>query len=128
MDAHIVSIESTVDPGWIEFCTKDRDLFGVGYCGTWIYGIDHDATLGWLVYEHEEKVTIDKVPNEKRAIAAWRAGKPLPKGYYRLDLEIAKKAWVEGVKWRGESWYENGDGPAYQYVIQKALFGEERYG
>lgn len=122
-----VTIESTVDQGWIDFCTKDRDVFGVTCCGTFLYGIDQDDGLGWLVFEHEEKVSINNVPNEKKAVAAWKAGKPLPEGYYRLGVEAAKKAWAEGVKWRGVRWYELGDAVAYQYAIQLALFGEERY-
>lgn len=127
MTAHTVTIESVVDPLWIEFCTKDRDVFGASCCGSFLFGIDQDNSLGWLVYEHEEKVSIDKVPNEKKAIAAWRAGKPLPRGYYRLDLDAAKKAWIEGIKWRGVEWFANGDAIAYQYAIQRALFEDERY-
>ena len=122
-----VTIESTVDPLWIEFCTRDRDVFGASCCGSFLFGIDQDDGLGWLVFEHEENCAIDKVPNERKAVAAWRAGKPLPKGYHRLDVGVAVKAWAEGVKWRGEKWYENGDAIAYQYAIQMALFGEERY-
>lgn len=127
MTTHTVTIESTVDPLWIEFCTRDRDVFGISCCGSFLFGIDQDDGLGWLVFEHEEKHTIDMVPNERKAVAAWRAGKPLPKGYYRLDLEAAKKAWVEGVKRRGVEWFANGDTNAYQCAIQRALFGEERY-
>jgi hypothetical protein len=122
-----VTIKSTVDPLWIEFCTRDRDVFGASCCGSFLFGIDQDDDLGWLVFEHEEKHTVDNVPNEKKAVAAWRAGESLPKGYYRLDSEAAKKAWIEGVKWRGEKWYDNGDAIAYQYAIQRALFDEERY-
>ena len=122
-----VTITTTVDPSWIELCTKDTDLFLYSSCGSFLFGMEHDPELGWLVFEHAGDVLLSNVPGLKAAKEAWMAGKPLPPKYHRLNVETATKAWVEGVKWRGEKWYEKGDAIAYQYVIQKALFGEERY-
>lgn len=126
-----VTITSTVDPDWIEFCTAgNTNLFRGTYCGSWLFGVAHDDALGWLVFEHGDRSSInyDALPQEREAVAAWREGKPLPGGWYRLDLAAAKKGWEEGVRWRGEKWYDEGDAPRYDYVIQMALLGEERYG
>lgn len=123
-----VTIESTVDPDWIEFVTApDTDLFRTVYCGMYLFGVAHEEGRGWLAFEHEEKHTLRDAPNKRAAVKAWVAGTALPKGYYALDLATAKKAWAEGVKWRGERWFQEGDGPAYGYALQKAIFGEERY-
>lgn len=123
-----VIITSTVDPEWINFCTKETDLFSHNYCGYWLRGVEHDSARGWLVWEDDERHAPEEEPERDAAFAAWNAGKPLPKGWYRLDRETAVRAWGEGVKWRGERWYENGDANAYDYVLQMTLLGEERYG
>lgn len=127
-DATTATITSTVNPGWIDLCTKETDLFMSTHCGYWLRGAERDPAIGWLVWESLAKPPFDKEPGREKALAAWRAGKPLPKGWYRLDHETAVRAWGEGVKWRGEKWYENGDANAYDYVLQMALLGEERYG
>jgi hypothetical protein len=127
MNEDAVTITSVVDPMWIEFCTRDTDLFLRTYCGYWLRGVERDDALGWLVWEDDEKCAMGKEPNRAKAVAAWRAGSALPDHWFRLNVDAAKRAWVEGVKWRGEKWYEDGDANAYDYVLQQALFGEQRY-
>lgn len=123
-----VTITVKVDPEWIEFLTKYNDIFGSPhYAGYWLYGAERDDRLGWLVYEHGD----ERRPTEREcrhARALWHAGEPLPERWYRLDRAAAIKAWAEGVKRFGAEWYENGDGPTYDVVVQMALLGEVRYG
>lgn len=127
-DAATVTITSTVDPAWIDFCTKTTDIFMRSYCGYWLRGVEHDPALGCLVWEDDGRHAQENEPQRKKALAAWRKGKPLPEGWYRLNREAAMRAWAVGVKWRGEKWYEDGDANAYDYVLQVTLLGEERYG
>jgi hypothetical protein len=123
-----VTITSEVDPLWIEYITTNTDLFSSNYCGYWLRGAEHDDALGWLVWESLGKPTFDKEPNRRKALAAWRKGGPLPENWFRFDAAFALKSWGEGVKMRGEKWFENGDANTYDAVIQQALFGEQRYG
>lgn len=127
-DQPTVTIESVVDPGWIEFCTRDSDVFSRNYCGYWMRGVEFNAERGWLIWEDDERHRWGKEPNRAEALRCWEAGKPLPTGWHRFTVETAIKAWAEGVKWRGERWYEDGDGPAYDYAIQMAMFGAQKYG
>ncbi len=122
-----VTITSTVDPLWIDFCTKDTDLFLPSYCGYWLRGVEREEQ-GWLVWESLEKPAFDKEPNRMKALAAWRKGEALPEHWFRLDLDFALRAWAEGVKWKGVEWFANGDANSYDYAIQQALLGQQRYG
>lgn len=130
-----VTVETMVDPGWIEFVTGGPEGYGDifmnnGHCGYWLLGVAHHKTRGWLAFDFAaEDVDRPKESETKRAIAAWKAGKPLPKHWHRLDVELAKKSWEEGFKRSGAEWYENGDGDTYDNAVQRALFkGEVVYG
>lgn len=125
---HIVTITSTVSRHWIEFCVDNTDLFGRGYCGYWLRGVESTKARGRLVWEDDDRHAPGEEPNRKEALRAWRKGEPLPKGWYRMDHAFALKAWGIGVLAFGEKWYDEGDAPRYDYVIQMALLGEERYG
>lgn len=121
-----VQIESVVDEEWIDFVVGYADVFGRNYCGYWALGVQRDRELGWLVYEQEN----GEVPSDKKCDAvtkAWKEGKPIPKGWHRLNRDACVKAWAEGVKRWGEKWYDNGDADSYDYAIQMALLGEHRY-
>ena len=121
-----ITITSRVDPLWFEFCDS-VDVFGRDYCGPYMRGAGYEENLGWLVWEHGDNYAPpDREPNRTAALKAWLAGEPLPKDWHRLDKAAALKAWEMGVRWRGEKWFENGDGPAYQYAIQMARGGVER--
>ena len=120
---------------WIDYLTKEVDIFMRGYCGYWLRGVKRDEKLGWLVWEDDEIHSQGEEPKLKAALAAWKAGKPLPQGepgcqrWYRLDEAAAVKAYVEGVKLWGVNWFEEkGDACTYDVAIQMALLGEIRYG
>lgn len=119
-----VSITCTVDPGWIEFCSQTTDLFLTDHCGYWLRGVDRDDALGWLACEDEDN---EKRPDEQAAIAAWRAGKPLPEGWHKLDRDFAARSWGEAVKRFGVDWFEDADADTYDWAIQQTLLGEQRY-
>lgn len=123
-----VTMDVEVDPDWIEFCTSRYvDVFMHGYCGYWMCGVEHDDKLGWLVSINlDDEGTTAK--ETKKAVKAWKDGKELPEGWYRLNEEVACKAWAEGFKRWGATWYEDGDADTYDYAIQKAMFGEVVYG
>lgn len=126
-----VTIDVTVDPEWIDYITQNPDIFMRDYCGYWMYGMERDKELGWLAHEHDETRTTTQVarsPEYNQIVADWRAGKPLPESWYRLDKAACVKAWAEGVKIYGVDWYENGDANTYDCAIQMALLGELRYG
>ena len=137
-----VEIDVIVDPGWITQITHYVDIFGSGYVGYWLRRVNKsgDPTLGQLVWEFEDDSRtkdlgfIDQldedVENELHVAAglAWKDRQPLPPHYFVLNLDAAKKMWVEGVKKFGLDWYENGDANTYDYVIQMALLGECKYG
>ncbi len=120
-----VVIASEVSTDWTENVFLNVDLLMRQYCGHWMESVDYSSSLGRLVREGDEADRSEDV--EQAAILAWRAHAPLPNGYHRLDRGTSAKAWAEGVKKWGEDWYENGDGDAYDYVAQKALFGKVKY-
>lgn len=126
-DEITITITAKVDPEWVKYCTQHSDLFSRDYCGYWLRGVEHDSEIGWLVWEDDEKCPPGKEPHRKEAFAAWRTGEALPSNWFRLDKEAALRAWAEGVKACGIDWYEDGDANTYDYVIQMALLGEERY-
>lgn len=128
-----MTMDVEVDPGWIEFVTGGPEgmcdiFFRNGYCGYWMEGIDHESNLGWLAYEFavEDRHCTEK--ERREATKAWKAGQPLPKNFHALNLEAAKKTWVEGCKKYGISWYENGDGITYDYAVQTGVLGSLVYG
>lgn len=121
------TIETQVDPTWIDFLTKYNDIFGRPFhAGYWLAGLAHEEAKGWLVWEHDDRY-VNKFDHTE-AFAAWDKDKPLPESYYRLDVTTAVRAWCEGVKRWGENWYTQGDGPRYDVVVQLALLGEIKYG
>lgn len=123
-----VTFDVEIDQDWIGFFTRYNDLFSRNYCGYWLRLIKSDAKRGMLAWEDDEQHDFDKEPDRREALAAWRAGKPLPKGWHALTAETAVKAWTEGVKRWGVDWYEHGDATRYDVVTQMALLGEIRYG
>lgn len=126
---HTVVLTSNVDPDWIAFCVgSDTDLFRSTYCGYWLRGVERTKVRGRLVWEDDERHAFDEEPDRKEALRAWRKGEALPKGWHRMDLAFAIRAWGIGVLAFGEKWYDEGDADRYDYVIQMALLGEERYG
>ncbi len=124
-DPVTTTIETVVDPLWLEHCDS-TDVFSRTYCGFWAVGIAYTTQLGWLLFEHGgETRPPERVP--KAVLDAWIAGAKLPKRWHRLDRATAIRAWEAGVRFAGERWFENGDGPRYNLAIQLALFGAEKY-
>ena len=119
--------EVHVDPDWVELVCQAVDLFCMDWCGYYLRGIDHDPDLGQLVWEDDEQHARFHEPQAAEAIAAWHTGKDLPTGYYRFDESFAYRAWEEGVKKMGDDWFEGADAIDYDWVVQQALFGEQRY-
>ena len=113
---------------WTELVVKCNDLFRTDHCGYWLRGVKHVRLLGWLAWEDDEQHEFDQEPGRGEAVAAWLAGKPLPAGWFRLDKELAERAWAIGVQKYGENWYAEGDSTTYDTVFQLALLGEVRYG
>lgn len=113
---------------WIDYLTKEVDIFMTGYCGYWLRGVEKTKARGWLVWEDDEDHAKGKEPDRKEALRAWRAGEALPAGWYRLDEAAAIKAYHEGIKLWGADWFEpHGDADGYDIAIQMALLGEHRY-
>lgn len=125
---HTVTLTSDVDPDWIAFCVgPDTDLFRSGYCGYWLRGVERTKARGRLVWEDDEQHAFGEEPGRKEALRAWRKGEALPNGWHRMDLAFAVKAWGVAVLTFGEKWYDEGDADRYDYVVQQALLGEQRY-
>ena len=125
---HTFSLTVEVDSFWVEYLTRYNDVFGRQYAGYWLRGVERDDALGWLCWEDDEKHRWGKEPNLNQALAAWRAGEPLPEGWYRLDRAAALRAWEEGVKRWGVDWYHQTDAGREDVVIQLSLLGEIKYG
>lgn len=129
-----VTIKSEVDPEWIDLAVNCNDLFIYGYCGYWMCRMEWDSELGHLCYEYEaggDQPTIREAkasPDYENIVKTWRDGEKLPEHWYRLDKDMAIKAWVEGVKRDGVEWYENGDANTYDCAVQLAMLGEIVYG
>ena len=79
-----VTVTSTVNPMWIDYCTKHSDIFLRNYCGYWLRGVEHDESIGWLAWEDDEKSRFDDEPNREAAVRAWRAGEALPREPQRV--------------------------------------------
>lgn len=127
--------------GWIDWLTTSGDIFSRSHCGYWLRGVEWEnpdeeaevrehAGRGWLCWEDDEQHRPGDEPNREAAMAAWRAGKALPEGWYQLDQTLVTRAYVEGVKRWGVDWFhgDHGDANGYDVVLQLAMLGEVRYG
>lgn len=132
----VVEVRGPVEvPGdWLAYCTLWPDAFTRSAIGYWAYGVVRDDTLGWLVRD-DEAGTADDEATERDAIRRWRAGEPLPAGFYRLDRAAAIKGYVAMLSRPasravsgGFDWYERADANSYDVAIQLALFGQVKYG
>ncbi len=113
---------------WIDWLTLSGDVFSRNYIGNWARGVEQDDALGWLVWEDDESHDHDEEPDRDAAVAAWKASDSLPANWYRLDKAMAIKAYIVGVRTWGDNWFETkGDANTYDYVLQMAMLGEERY-
>lgn len=118
---------------WIDYLTQHNDIFGTTYyCGYWMRSVEWNAEQGHLCFEHEDTYHDGKEPNRAKAVKAWLDGPstPLPKGWYRLDGQMAIKAYIEAVKMWGVHWMDgdHNDGPGYDCAVQMAMLGEVKYG
>lgn len=118
---------------WVDYLTQDSEIFNSNYCGYWARGVDHDPYIGWLIWEDDEKRPHGEEPNREEAIQAFREhNTTLPKNWFVLNKEMAVKAYLEGVKRWGQTWFDLGgdhnDSMGYDTVIQLALLGEVKYG
>ena len=111
---------------WRDFLTH-TDIFATDYCGYWLRGVIKKGK-DWLVWEDDEQHGFDREPDRVEAIAAWKEGRPLPKGWFLLDNNAATKSFNFGVRKWGENWFEQADSDMYDYCVQMALLGEVRYG
>lgn len=115
------------DEDWVKYVTQYGDIFGrTYYCGYWLAGIEHNKKRGWLAFEAVDEKAPKRAP--RAVLKAWRDGEALPERWHRIDRELALRAQAEAVKLRGIDWQANADGPFYDCIIQRALFGEEKYG
>lgn len=122
-----VSVQLTPDIEWVDFIVNYYDIFTQGYCGYWLLRIKHYEDRGWLAFEHEGVHPEESLVDE--AIAAMAAGKPLPQGFLFVGVDMAVAAWKFGVERFGVDWYDNpsSDAITYDYCMQMALLGEQRY-
>jgi len=129
-----ITVESNVDPEWLDYVLCWPDIFSTDYIGYWAHGFRPEGGKEkgvWLVLELGDS---DKHPTEnqyKQVEACWKEGRPLPKHWYVLDEAAAIRAWAEGVKkFNDPDWYDRADHDAndYDVIIQRALLGEVRYG
>jgi hypothetical protein len=146
-----VRVEGTIPiiiPGdFYDTWLNHQDLFMYTHCGYYwrLVESSEDPKLGHLAWDFEEDENIqaflDEVgvqfidhlsqEDENRfhapAIEAWKAGKPLPPHYYAINKDVCTKAYIEGVKRGGTSWYEDGDATDYDIAFQMAVYGEHLY-
>jgi hypothetical protein len=126
---HTFTITIEVDSFWVEYLTGyGSDIFGRQYAGYWLRGVDRHPEREWLCWEDDEQHRKGEEPHRVEALRAWALGEKLPDGWYRLDRAAALRAWEEGVKRWGTSWYEHTDANREDVVVQLALLGEIRYG
>lgn len=126
-----VELELEVSHYWLEEIVDAGDIFMNAYCGYWLSYVDHSSELGTLAYEHNDEVNaydIPSLPGYSAAHKAWLEGKELPTRWFALNKNLAIKAWVEGVKKGGTGWYHHGGSTTYDCALQRALFGEVKYG
>jgi hypothetical protein len=128
MKNHVkLELNLEVDQNWIEFVTRDSDLFLPQYCGYWMYGLDYNKQ-GWLAYEHNEAPLYQVLESPEYLVVASSRKKKLPPRWFRLDKKVALQAWIEGVKLYGLKWFDNADALTYDVVMQMTLLKEVRYG
>lgn len=148
-----IEVNAEERESWINDFALNSDAFSRSACGYWMAGVDQDESLGWLVFEFEadDAITFEAVRaywNEPKAsehnpepeldpaadpvreiVALWRAGKELPKCWYRLDRAAAERAYAFGAAKHGEGFADGTcDATDYDCAIQRALLGEVRYG
>jgi hypothetical protein len=119
-----IEVETDEIDEFIEEITTSVDVFRTTHCGYWLRGVDRTDDAGWLVFDDESEH--DRC--DEAAIHYWNHSEKLPAGYYKLDRELAIKAWAEGAKKYGVGWFGNGDADDWDYSIQMAIFGEVVYG
>lgn len=131
-----VTFTLTVDipDTWFEF-VGSSDLFFHSYCGYWMHGCAFDPALGWLACEIGDR-GLPSDEDEAAAHAMWQKSETgmgpideLPDGWIRIDREVARRAYVEGVKQYGLGWYDapRTDANTYDRLIQMVVFGKQRY-
>jgi hypothetical protein len=125
---HTFSMEVDIDPDFIEYLIKYRDIFDRNRAGYWAFGVK--VKTGWLVYEQEDDdaMPTDKATREAKSCYGGAHDGNLPERWYLLDRDAAIRAWCEGVKRWGVDWYEDVDAEREDVVVQLALLGEIRYG
>lgn len=128
-DPPMMTVRVVVDPGWVTYVTGGdegyKDVFMYGASGFWAKRLAWDKERGFLVTDEETYIPPHVI---KEVIRKWKAGEQIPEGFYAFDKALAGKAWIEGMKVNGASWYEDGDADDYDNAIQRALFGEVAYG
>jgi hypothetical protein len=108
------------------------DVFSHDCIGYWMQGIESDPVKGWLGWEFlEDEDPEDEEVQERHeeAIRTWKNGEVLPKNYYSLDREMAKKILVYGMGRWGQD-FVNGqcDVNDDDVAVQMTLLQEVRYG
>jgi hypothetical protein len=129
-----LSVELEIDgnaiANWQDFLFEYDDLFDWVHIGGWAECIGRHKSRGVLIAESEMLDSEDDGKTEKRAaLRAWRAGKPLPIGFYAIDKKVVLRSFIEGVKELGLNWQDHNecDGPFMGRLVQIGLFGEPRY-
>jgi hypothetical protein len=129
-----VSVELEIDgnalASWQEFLFEYEDLFDGDHIGGWAECVGRHKSRGVLIAESEMLDSEDDGKSENRvALRAWRAGKPLPSGFYAIDKDVVLRSFIEGVKELGLNWQDRNecDGPFMGRIVQIGLFGEPRY-
>ena len=132
-----ITFNETEMEEWESFLLKeDSKAFCRDCSGYWLFGAAYDKYLGWLVCEddgHElrDLSTAEDPPEREeyeQILHDWKSGNELPDGWFRLDAEMARNAWIEGVRLNGEGWYGQSDSSVFDAVLQRAILGEVRYG
>ncbi len=118
------TVESKQADEWVEEILTSTDVFRRDHAGYWMRGVELTQKRGWLVFDDEGGYDAC----DETAIEAWRAGKKLPGGYYRLDRAAAIKAWIEGAKRYGVEWFHKEDATAWDVALQTALLEKIVYG
>lgn len=120
-----IEVDASQAKEWIaEVAGGSIDVFRTTHAGYWLRGVEFVEKRGWLVFNDEGDYPVC----DKDAIKAWRAGRALPEGYYRLDRAVALSAWKEGVKRWGVGWFHDQDATAWDIVLQIAILGDVIYG
>ncbi len=115
---------------WTQFLTKYSDIFRTDHIGYWAFG--ERVPGGWLAYEQPSddgrRPTDTMIAAVKGFYRNNSRDLPLPKPWFLIDRAFAERAFIEGIKRGGASWYEHGDANDYDCAVQMAALGEIRYG